>query len=310
MLRGKFFKLGALVPAVVLTLAGVAHAQLVGPKMLQAYGDTMDSNSDHGHMALAGWMTLTPKGGAKAVHVTLTYQDSYIDGLDGLVCTFTQPGDVSYSFPNGLNSAGTLTLTLSNNDPACFRVTGAGTTPEADKTVTFNIYWRAGSLVLVGVGTTLEDAGGNVIKSPIAVSGTLMTAAGIAGNKLLGVRLFNALGGTNYNNGFGSTGHMAIAGRATLNAKGGANALDLTLSYVDSQADNFTCELTNPSVLSYNLTKGVGTLTLTNINGCQIGGDVSITFNLYVVGSQARIVATSLFLFGTAATSVAMSGAL
>ena len=136
-----------------------------------------------------------------------------------------------------------------------------------------------------------------------------MTAAGIAGNKLLGVRLFNALGGTNYNSGGGATGHMALAGRATFDGRGSAKAIDLTLSYIDRNGDNSTCELTNPSVLSYNLTKGVGTLTLTNINGCQIG-DISITFNLYVVGPQARIVATSLSLYGTATTSVAMSGSM
>ncbi len=49
-------------------------------------------------MALAGWIGLTTQGGARTVNVTVTYQDSAFD-TDGAVCAFTDPSDVSYSFP-------------------------------------------------------------------------------------------------------------------------------------------------------------------------------------------------------------------
>lgn len=70
---------------------------------------------EDGHMALAGWIRLTTKGGARTVNVTVTYQDSFFDA-EGIVCAFTDPSDVSYSLPNSLNAAGKLTLTLATND--------------------------------------------------------------------------------------------------------------------------------------------------------------------------------------------------
>lgn len=141
----------------------------------------------------------------------------------------------------------------------------------------------------------------------LLAAATCAIGTGVAHAQLAGPKMLQAFGDTMDTS--GNHGHMALAGRATFDGRGSAKAIDLTLSYIDRNGDNSTCELTNPSVLSYNLTKGVGTLTLTNINGCQIG-DISITFNLYVVGPQARIVATSLSLYGTATTSVAMSGSM
>lgn len=265
-------------------------------------------------MALAGWIGLTTRGGARTVNVTVTYQDSSND-TDGVGCTFTDPSDVSYSFPNGLDAAGQLKLTLAKDDPPCYEMANPGNTgQETGHSVTFTIYRRPGAFSLVGVGTTIGDTDDPSIDSPVAVSGTLTPVAGIPAHRLVGVHLFNALGGTTDTAPDG--GHMALGGRATLNAKGGANALDLTLSYVDSQADNFTCELTNPADLSYSVSKGVGALTLTvsdSDSSCPAEAGKSISFNFYSVGGQTRLIATSSSLTDSAGDvidSAALSGSM
>lgn len=151
---------------------------------------------EDGHMALAGWIGLTTKGGARTVSVTMTYQDSFFDA-DDIVCAFTDPSDVSYSFPNGLNAAGKLTLTLATNDPDCYEMANPGNTKtQTGKNVTFTIYRRPGAFSLVGVATTVGDTDDRSIYSPVAVSGTLTPVAGVPANRLVGVHLFNALGGT------------------------------------------------------------------------------------------------------------------
>ena len=268
-------------------------------------------------MALAGSMNLTPTGGATAINATVVYQDSKND-TDGFICTFTQPGDVSYSFPNGLGAAGTLTLTLSASDPDCFEMANPlNTIVETGNSVTFTIYARNHSASLVSGRTTLKDVDNDTILSPLAVSGTLTKTDEDLGNVLSGVRLFNALGGTTDSN--FDAGHIALGGLAKLNAKGVVKTLDVTLSYVDSDRDSFTCELTTPADLSYSLSNGVGTLTLTvssTDTACTTAGvGNSITFNLYSAGAgtQARIIATSSSLkdlFGNVIDSAAMSGSL
>ncbi len=279
---------------------GVAHAQLAGPRLLQAFGGAVDTTApvarEDGHMALAGSMNLTSTGGATAINATVVYQDSAYDA-DGFVCPFTQPGDVSYSFPNGLDAAGTLTLTVSANDPDCFQMSTGIPGSEAGNSVTFAIYASNGSASLVGVSTTFKDSDNDTILSPVAVSGTLTKTDEDLGNVLSGRRLFNALGGTTDK--VGDSGHIALGGLAKLDAKGVVKTLDVTLSYVDSVSGGFACELTTPTDLSYSLSKGVGTLTLTvsatdtSCTPAVIGS--SITFNLYSagMGTPARIIATS-----------------
>jgi len=294
-LKRMLFKMAAILPAVALMSMGVAHAQMAGPKLISAFGGIDEaSEGEGGHLVIAGSTVLTNQGGATALNVTIGIQDS--DNEDeGTTCSLTQPGDLSYSFPNGLNSAGTMTLTVNaldscweTNDPS-YSVGNTG------NSVTFTLYARNGSGSMVGTATTLQNEGGDTLGSPVAVAGTVQAASGGQLNVLSGSHLFNAVGGTTDDS--GESGHMGIAGLAVLNTGGGANGLDVTLSYQDSNDEGLACELTNPADLSYSLTKGVGTLTLTVSSAdsatCAMGTGNSITFNLYAVGGQARIISTS-----------------
>ncbi len=317
--RNWLAKAPAVLAAAVLILGtGVAHAQLLaGRRMLQVFGGANDGSGENGHMALAGSMMLTPKGGAKAVNVTVVYQDSKNDA-DGFVCTFTDPSDVAYSFPNGLNSVGTLTLTLAADDPPCFEMTNPKATgKETGGSVTFVVYRQPGAFALLGDKSTLIDADSDTVSS-LALSGTLTPAASIPKNRLGGIALFNALGGTTDTSSLHSdSGHLALAGRAALTPKGAAKSLDLTLSYIDSDNDNFVCELTDPTDLSYSISKGVGSLTLkvgaNDSATCPNSVGESITFTLYSAGAQTRLIATSSSLadsFGDVIGSVAMAGSM
>jgi hypothetical protein len=309
------------VTAIALTFgSGAAHAQLYGPKVLTAFGGVGNGPALDGNMALAGWMNLTKKGGAKAVSVTVTSEISPPNN-NGTVCTFTDPSDVSYSFPNGLDSAGTLTLTLAADDPDCYEMADLNNTRnEAGASITFAIYRVPGVFSLVGLETNLVNINNIPFSPPIPVSGVMSSVVGFPVNRLIGVKLFNAIGGTSGVTfpipGPPPNGHIALAGRATLDGKGGAKALDLTLNYFGSEG-TMTCQLTNPSDLSYTVSKGVGTLTLepsaSDSNCMPNEAGKSITFALYAVGRQTRLIATSSSLVDTQGDiidSIAMSGSM
>jgi hypothetical protein len=79
---------------------------------------------------------------------------------------------------------------------------------------------------------------------------------------LVGPRLIATYGGsTDTNN---DEGHLNIAGLINFNGHGGASSLNVTIVYNERyDDDDFTCRLSAPSDLSFNLgPNGVGTLTL------------------------------------------------
>jgi hypothetical protein len=306
--------LEAIFAAVALVLGtGVAHAQLSGPKSIQAFGGAIDGSED-GHMALAGTLTLTPKGGARAVNVTLVYQDEFNDA-DSFVCSFTQPEDVTYKFSGGTGSAGHVTFQLSPKDPHCYQmINPSNTVSEAGATLTFAVYAHGNDISLVGLDTSLVDVDADQIDSPVSLSGTLSPAPKPA-QKLTGVHVLNAFGGVTDSNGDG--GHMAIGGLITVTPKGQTKSLDVALSYTDSAQDNFVCHMTNTNDLSYNISHGVGTLTLTpnaSDTNCKFTAGRSIRFSVWSAGANSwRILSTSSSLhdpLNDVIDSVAITGTM
>ena len=296
--------LSAAVFAVGAAAAGVAHAEMAGTKLIKAFGGATEGESGGygGSMALAGVVTLNDTGGASQVNVTLTYQDQD-DDSEGFTCALSQPSDLTYSFPNGLNAAGTMTLTVSNSD-LCWQSNNPSNTASNIGSVTFNIYARNGSATIVNTSTTLYNPFFENLATPMSMAGSL-TATGGALNQISGKRLLKAVGGASDD--YTDAGNLALAGLVTFTPNGGASALDVTISYSDENPDNFSCELTNPSDLSYSLKNGIGTLTLTvsqqdaNTTCTDPDGDNdyvgdSITFYIYSFGGQARMIAgTSTF---------------
>jgi hypothetical protein len=120
-----------------------------------------------------------------------------------------------------------------------------------------------------------------------------MAHAAISGPKIL-----SAAGGTIDT--AGDPGYLVLGGFVTLNDHGGARSLDVTITYEDQYPeDAFTCTLTTPSDLTYSISKGIGTLTLTVGSGevCNayalydnLGN--GITFQIYAVGSKVKMVST------------------
>lgn len=124
--------------------------------------------------------------------------------------------------------------------------------------------------------------------------GTATTAqAAISGPKIL-----SAAGGTTDN--LGDPGYLVLGGHVVLNHNGGARSLNITMSYEDQYSgDAFTCTLTTPSDLTYSISKGIGTLTLTVGSGEVCNAYASydnlnnkITFQIYAVGSKVKMVST------------------
>ena len=92
--------------------------------------------------------------------------------------------------------------------------------------------------------------------------------------QLSGAHLISAEGGSIDNDQaavpLGDPGSIGLAGLINFNSYGGASSVNVTITYEDRTVDptfgaedGFTCVLTNPDDVSYSLSKGIGTLTLT-----------------------------------------------
>lgn len=298
--------MGVLLATVLVPLgtATIAHAAINGPKILNAEGGTLDSNGNAGHIVLGGFVHLNRNGGAKSLNITIAYNDSPVNSgylLDSFVCNLTDPSDFTYSISKGV---GTATLTVASDD-TCFQTIDPSVTGnEAGKSISFEIYNAGGHVGMVSTGSTLFDGESDNLVN-VAVSGE-MNPSGIGNRQAQGKRLVLGEGGTvdvddNY------VGHMALAGRMSLKRqKPGetsetAKALDLMLTFEDTDSTNFSCHFIDPSDVSYTLKKGVGTLTLTvgPDDTCTQGNDPvsnvdnSISFNLYAAGAKGRLVSTA-----------------
>lgn len=160
-----------------------------------------------------------------------------------------------------------------------------------------------------------------VLVPAFALAGVAVASAQVAGPKILSAR-----GGTTDNN--GDDGHIAMGGLAVLDNSGGAKSLNFTIAYLDnpntsgSTGDDFVCEVTTPSDLSYSISKGVGTLTLTlsktdpcyktvNPSLAFYNTGKSISFQVYALGSKLRMVSTQSSLVdgeGDTIDNLAVSG--
>lgn len=143
----------------------------------------------------------------------------------------------------------------------------------------------------------------------IGLAGLLLFVGGTANamgyySQLSGTHLISAEGGSIDNDQgsvpLGDTGSIGLAGLINFNSYGGASSVSVTITYEDRTVDSvfgaedgFTCVLTDPDDVSYTLSKGVGTLTLTvsaydtctqTTTGSSFSANIgkSINFNLYV----------------------------
>lgn len=156
----------------------------------------------------------------------------------------------------------------------------------------FKLAWRNVRRMSVGL----------LVVVPFLALGIVGTArAGIAGPKIL-----TAQGGTTDSD--ADTGHIVMGGLVVLNNHGGAKSLDLTIAYLDNPSisggtgDDFSCNVTNPSDLTYSHSKGIGTMTLTlsaqdtctrtvDSSTFSDSGE-SISFNVYSHGSKMSMIST------------------
>ena len=177
-----------------------------------------------------------------------------------------------------------------------------------------NLAWCKVRRVLVGV---------SLIVPALALATAATAFAGVAGPKIV-----TAQGGVTDNN--GDTGHIVIGGLVVLNNKGGANSLNLTIAYQDNpvvstvSADSFVCTVTDPADLSYSITKGIGTATLTLSSSDKCvqtltpsntfsNAGKSISFQVYALGSKVRMVSAGSTLVDGAddlLVDVAVSGSV
>jgi len=158
-----------------------------------------------------------------------------------------------------------------------------------------------------------------VLVPAFALARVTVASAQIAGPKILW-----ALGGTA--NTADYRGHLAMGGLVVLDNKGGAKSLNLTIAYVQppnfyyGNDGDFVCEVTNPKDLSYSLTNGKLTLTLSQSDTCYqtidpsqhfSNNNNSVSFTLYARGSKLRMVSTQASLRdgeGDTINSLALSG--
>ncbi len=293
------------IPVMALAGAGIARAGVAGPKIVTAQGGVIDYNGDTGHIAIGGLAVLNNKGGATSLNLTIAYHDNYGDSgilVDNVICAVTTPTDLSYSITNGV---GTATLTLSSSDTCFETVNPLNTVSNSGNSITFNVYALGSKLLMVGTGSsTLRDGAGDTLDN-MAIAGEI-DAASAGSAQASGVRFVSGEGGM-VDSTDGSAGHMALGGLMQLTpvskkvTTGTAKSLDVTLSFEDPDpSGNLTCQFTDPTDVSYALTKGVGSLILTVGSGdtCTQGGSPVtetgkwISFNLYAAGASGRLVTT------------------
>jgi hypothetical protein len=95
------------------------------------------------------------------------------------------------------------------------------------------------------------------------------------------------------------SGTISLSGLIDFNKSNGASAVDVTIDLVDSGGDSIACVLSTPSDVTYSLSKGMGTLTLTvgSSDVCTTGNTgKTIVFNFVVLSNTGRITATSINL--------------
>lgn len=267
-----------------------AHAAISGPKIFSAAGGTTDSLGDPGYIVMGGLVVLNRKGTARSLNITITYEDQYAG--DAFSCTLTNPSDLTYSIKRGV---GTLKLTVGSGEICNAYYDNAG------NSMSFQIYAAGSKVRMVSTGSTLVDSNGDLFDK-LAVSGE-MAPSGIGNRQATGKRLAAGGGGAVENNldAASNVGYMAMAGRMSLKRQKPsdlsetAKALDLTLTFENTDSTNFSCHFTDPSDVSYTLKKGIGTLTLTvgsnDTCGVPNAGN-SISFNLYAAGAKGRLVST------------------
>ena len=291
----------AVIPFFALIFAGTACAGVAGPKILTAEGGVTDSHGDTGHIVMGGLVFLNNNGTARALNLTIAYQDNPAIASSGaddsFFCVVTNPSDLTYSISN---TVGTATLTLSSTDRCVSTLSGV-IGLQAGHSISFQIYTLGAKVHMVSTGSTLLDAIGDELDN-VAVSGE-MDPSSAGSPQATGFRFISGGGGAvdpddTY------SGHMAMAGLialAPLTKKvttGTAKFLDLSLSFEDTNATNasWSCHFTNPNDVSYTLDRGVGLLTLTvssqdTCSGSNTGH--SIRFILYSGGASGRLVSVS-----------------
>jgi len=288
--------IAAPVLALALTTAGTARA---GTNLIEIEGGTTDNFSDTGHMAVSG-LVKTSGTTVKELNITIAYEDNF-NLIDGFICTLTNPADLAFSGGVPVQAA---VLTISATGDKCFRTISPATTfSNLGNALNFRSYTVGNKTTLVSTGSTLKDGQGDIV-SNVALSGEV-DPSGAGSNQAGGDRLIEAGGGAidtdDINN---PSGHMALAGLIRLNplkkgeTTGTAKAVDVTIDFEDHRAaDHLACHLLIPGDVSYTLSKGVGTLTLTVGSAGECTGVTNtgknIVFALYVGGAKGRIVSTS-----------------
>jgi hypothetical protein len=274
--------------AISLTVARNASAGLTGgifgTNIISAKGGTVTPQAKLGFLGLAGLIDFNLRGGANSLNVTINYAERGTTGayytVDQFTCVLSTPSDVSYD-----SSTGALTLTVSSADSCTY--------PESGNSITFQLYKSIGTSRLTATNTNLTDTAGHTLLATTATGE--LSSIGLPASKILGSSLISVLGGATDN--FGDNGSLGLAGTINFNGSGGANSLNITVSYQDDNTepspDIFICTLTNPSDVSYTLSNGVGTLTI-SINPSDscvyptahaLNATGSITFKLYSVAT-------------------------
>jgi hypothetical protein len=288
--------------ALALTTSGTARAS---SHLLEIEGGTTDNFSDTGHMAVSG-LAKTSGTTVKALNITIAYEDNFAL-IDSFICTLTNPADLVISGGAPVES---VTLTISATGDTCFRTISPATTfSNVANALTFRGYVIGNKITLASTGSTLKDGQGDIV-SNVALSGEADPSGG-GSAQAGGDRLIEAGGGAIDADDTGSpSGHMALAGLIRLNplrrgeTTGTANTLDVTIDFEDhSAAKHLACHLTTPGDVSYTLSTGVGTLTLTVGSASECTGvnnaGKKIVFALYVGGAKGRIVSKSSTLLDT-----------
>jgi hypothetical protein len=290
--------------ALALTTAGTAFARSFA--ILAEGGTTVTTGSegDTGHIVIGGLVNINGTT-TKSLQITIAYQDNFVDEgspLTSFICRLTNPADLAFSGGLPVQAA---TLTISAGD-TCFRtIDPTFTFSNVGKSLSFRSYTKGSQTRFKSTSSTLVNGEGSVVGN-VAILGEL-EPSGFGSPQAGGERFITGSGGAVDTDDSGSpSGHMAMAGLIQLNPLkkgvtiGSAKAVDVTIDYEDFFfGQHLACHLIIPGDVSYTLSKGVGTLTLTvgNAGECDTTNTGKfIKFDLYVGGSTGRIVSTSATL--------------
>jgi hypothetical protein len=295
------FCLLILAPVVALALAsaGTARAQFGGFHVVEIEGGATDNFSDTGHLVVGG--LVEARGTAfRFLNITIAFQDNHqTSTTGGFICKLTNPADLVIS---GGAPTVSVTLTVNTGDTCFLTLFPATTFSNVGNALTFRGYIFGNRMVLKSTGSTLRDSTNDLVGN-VALSGELLPS-GAGSNQATADRLIEAGGGAvDFDDSGSPSGHIALAGFVRLNpltrgaTTGTARTFDLTLDFEDHVfGDHLSCHLTIPSDVSYTLSRGVGTLTITVGSASECTPDNTgkkIVFMLYVGGSRGVIVSTS-----------------